>query len=152
MTPITLFKLFIAGLCGSLAHFALMRLKSTAGLLPEFHPYEDLQRMLSQFIGTEVHPLVPWAISFFNGSIVLGFLFRGLHPYLPGASGAAKGTVFGVLGWVLMGLVFFPALGEGLFATGVGLGIAPALFSLAMLLVYSVTLGMAYSVLLPSNR
>ena len=47
-----------------------------------------------------------------------------------------------------MGLVVFPMLGEGLFATGLGLGIAPALFSLLMLLTYSVTLGAAYGAML----
>ncbi len=149
MKPTTLFKLFVAGLCGSLAHTVLMRLKLTAGLLPEFQPYEDLQQSLSQLTGTKVPPLVPWAISFFNGSIILSFLFGRLHRYLPGGSGGAKGVVFGCLGWLLMGLVFFPVLGEGLFATGIGLGIAPALFSLTMLLTYSITLGLAYSVLFP---
>jgi hypothetical protein len=43
-----------------------------------------------------------------------------------------------------MGLVFFPLLGLGLFATGIGLGVWPALFSLAMLLTYSVVMGVVY--------
>jgi len=51
---------------------------------------------------------------------------------------------FGVWCWVVMGLVFFPLLGLGLFATGIGLGVWPALFSLAMLLTYSVVMGVVY--------
>jgi hypothetical protein len=41
----------------------------------------------------------------------------------------------------------FPALGRGLFASGTGLGARPALFSLAMLLTYSIIMGIAYSTL-----
>jgi len=49
-----------------------------------------------------------------------------------------KGLIFGALGWVAMGLLFFPALGRGLFALEAGLGTMPALFSLLMLLTYGV--------------
>jgi hypothetical protein len=55
--------------------------------------------------------------------------------------------IYGVLGWAIMGLVFFPIIGLGFFALQVGLGISPALFSLAMLLAYSVTLGIVYGAL-----
>jgi hypothetical protein len=78
---------------------------------------------------------------------VLGFLFGRADPLVPGPSGAAKGFVFGVLGWILMGLVFFPMLGRGLFATQAGLGLQPAIFSLLMVLSYSVILGLIYSAL-----
>lgn len=44
----------------------------------------------------------------------------------------------------------FPMIGEGLLAICVGLSLAPALFSLAMLMAYSITLGIAYSMLVHS--
>jgi hypothetical protein len=134
-----------AGFCGSAAHSGLMFLKSHFDLLPSFHPYEDLQRTLSELVGSSVHPWVPWALSFLNGSIVLGFIFGRTYQLLPGGSGAAKGFVFGLLGWLVMGLLFFPILGRGAFATQVGLGFLPALFSLLMVLSYSIVMGMAYS-------
>lgn len=124
-----------------------MFLKSRMGWLPSFHPYEDLQQMLSHLVGSSVHPLVPWALSFLNGAIVLGILFGRSYHLLPGRSGAAKGFVFGVLGWAAIGILFFPMLGQGLFATQVGLGLRPALFSLLMLLTYGTIMGVAYSVL-----
>ena len=124
-----------------------MYLKSRIGLLPSFQPYESLQLALSHAIGGQVHPVVPWALSFLNGATLLGFAFGRFYRHLPGRSGAAKGLAFGIAGWLLMGIVFFPLIGLGLFATGLGLGIAPAMFSLAMILAYSLVLGAVYGAL-----
>jgi hypothetical protein len=141
-----------AGLCGSAAHSGLMFLKSGMGWLPSFHPYEDLQLRLSELVGGSVHPLLPWALSFLNGAVVLGILFGRIYRRLPGRGGAAKGFVFGAFGWLAMGVLFFPMLGQGLFATEAGLGMRPALFSLLMLLTYSVIMGIAYSALLTASE
>lgn len=141
----------VAGLCGSVAHSGLMLLKSRMGWLPSFQPYDDLQHSLSQLLGSSVHPSILWALSFLNGSVLLGYLFGHAYPLLPGQSGAAKGFVFGVLGWLMMGLAFFPMLGRGLFATGAGLGFQPAAFSLLMVLSYSVIMGLIYSTLDAGN-
>ena len=142
-----IWKAVIAGFCGSAAHTLLMYLKSRFGLLPAFQPYESLQVALAGLTGGDVDPLIPWALSFLNGSTLLGFCFGQLYPSLPGSSGAAKGVAFGILGWAAMGLMFFPLLGLGVFATRLDLGIQPALFSLAMLLTYSVVLGSVYAAL-----
>lgn len=136
-----------AGLCGSAAHSGLMFLKSWQGWLPAFHPYEDLQQAIGEWVGSSVPAAVPWALSFLNGAVVLGMLFGHFYRWLPGRSGAAKGFCFGVLGWVAMGVLLFPALGQGLFAVGIGLGPLPALFALAMLLSYGMIMGIAYAVL-----
>ena len=136
-----------AGLAGSAAHSCLMILKSRAGLLPSFQPYDDLQRLLGDLVGGSVGPAAPWILSFANGSLVLGFLFGRTYQLLPGRSGAVKGLVFGFIGWILMGLVFFPLLGRGLFATEAGLGLLPGAFSLVMVLTYSIVMGIAYSLL-----
>jgi hypothetical protein len=61
-----------------------------------------------------------------------------------GRNGATKGLTFGLIGWVMMGLIFFPLIGLGPSAIRVELGIGPALMSLFMLLTYSVVLGMVY--------
>jgi len=145
-------KSIVAGLCGSAAHSGLMAFKSWAHILPSFQPYHDLQALLANFVGNSVHPAVPWAMSFFNGAIVLGFLFGQFYRRLPGHNGAVKGMIFGLAVWLAMGLTFFPAIGKGLFATEAGLGIAPTFFTLVMVLTYSVTLGVAYSLLQPKAR
>lgn len=96
--------------------------------------------------------MVPWVLSFVNGATVIGFIFGRIYLLLPGRNGATKGLIFGFLGWVMMGLLFFPYLGLGMFALQIGLGIAPALFSLAMLLTYSVVMGMVYAALIPMQQ
>ncbi len=105
--------------------------------------------MLGRLTGANVHPVVPWALSFLNGSTLLGFGFGRFYSRLPGESGVAKGVAFGVLGLGGDGLVFFPLLGLEPFAASLDRGIWPAMFSLAMLLTYSVILGIVYAALNP---
>jgi Na+/proline symporter len=141
-----IWKSIAAGLCGSAAHTGLMALKSWLRILPSFQPYDNLQALLTAVVGNSVHPVVPWVLSFLNGSVVLGFLFGHFYQRLPGRTGVMKGMLFGFAVWIAMSLTFFPAIGKGLFATQTGLGIAPTFFTLAMVLTYSVTLGVAYSI------
>jgi hypothetical protein len=145
-------KSVAAGLCGSAAHSLLMTLKSWAQILPSFQPYDDLQALLTALMGNAVSPLVPWALSYFNGSVVLGFLFGRSYQRLPGRTGIMKGLGFGVGVWIAMGLIFFPAIGKGWFATQTGLGFVPTIFTLVMVLTYSMTLGVAYSVFTSQTR
>jgi hypothetical protein len=139
-----IWKPLVAGLAGTLVHFAFMYFKTRAGLLPSFQPYQAFQHTLSQWVGTDVPAIVPWLFSFVNGMAILGFLFGRINGLLPGRSGITKGVIFGFIGWILMGLIFFPLIGLGAFAFRAGLGIAPALMSLAMLLAYSVVLATVY--------
>ena len=80
------------------------------------------------------------------------FCSAALTKVLPGHTGVIKGLVFGFGVWLAMGLIFFPAIGKGWFATQTGLGIAPTFFTLVMVLTYSVTLGVAYSVFTSQTR
>jgi hypothetical protein len=140
-----------AGLCGTAAHTVLMALKSWAQWLPGFEPYKDLQAALAAMFGTSIPAAVPWLLTYFNGSVVLGFLYRAVHRRMPGQNGAVKGASFGLVSWIAMSLVAFPLLGKGLFATQAGLGLKPALFTLLMMLTYSIVLGIAYAALDPDH-
>jgi hypothetical protein len=146
-----IWKSVVAGSAGTIVHFLFMYFKAQLGLLPAFQPYHNFQLALSNLIGTNVPAIVPWALSFLNGMTILGFLFARTNRLLPGRTGAAKGLVFGLIGWLFMGLIFFPLIGLGPFAIGVGSGVGPALMSLAMLLTYSVVLGMVYVALEREN-
>lgn len=138
-------KVAISGLCGSATHTLLMYGKVQLGILQSFQPYSSLRIALSYWTGQDVHPIVPWLISYLNGSTAASFTFALLYWRLPGNNGLMKGITSGILGWLAMDLIFFPLLGLGPFATGVGLGVGPALFSLAMMLTYSVVMGVVYS-------
>ena|SRR6266404_1573838 len=96
-----IWKAVVAGLCGSIAHSLLMYFKSWAGLLPSFQPYDNLQMTLSHVSGTAIHAVVPWLLSFLNGSTIVGFIFGHLYRWLPGNAGAIKGMIYGVLGWAI---------------------------------------------------
>ena len=142
----------IAGFAGTVVHFAFMYAKSKLGILPSFQPYPAFQATLSSWVGTDVPAIVPWLLSFLNGMTILGFLFARLQRLLPGRTGASKGLAFGLIGWLFMGLIFFPIIGLGPFAVGAGLGIAPAMLSLGMVLTYSIVLGTVYIALDPRSR
>src|SRR6516162_3327781 len=142
-----IWKPLFAGFSGTLVHFFFMYLKSRTGLLPSFHPYQSFQHSLSQWVGADVPAVVPWLLSFLNGMAILGFLFARLKQLLPGQTGITKGVSFGLTGWLFMGLIFFPVIGLGPFAVGVGLGIAPAVLSFGMILTYSIVLAAVYTAL-----
>lgn len=142
----------VAGLCGSLAHTVLMTLKDWAGWLPTFRPYDGLQTLIASILGSNVPAVVPWLPTYFNGAVVLGILFGRIYRLLPGHSGMVKGALFGTVIWFVMGIGFFPAIGMGPFGTQTTLDLRPALFSLAMILIYSITLGVAYARLTSNVR
>jgi hypothetical protein len=137
-------KSIIAGSAGTVVHFLFMHLKSWTGLLPSFQPYQSFQIALSHWVGANVPAIVPWALSFLNDMTILGFLFARTNRLLPGKTGAVKGIIFGLIGWVFMGLVFFPLIGLGPFAMSAGSGFGPAVLSLVMLQAYSIVLGTVY--------
>jgi len=142
-----IWKAAISGLCGNVTHTLLMVVKAKLGILEAFQPYQSLQIALSYSTGENIHPLMPWLLSYINGSTVAGFTFANFYHHLPGNGGPIKGFVAGVFGWLAMDVIFFPLLGLGPFAMHLGLGIWPALFSLGMMLAYSIVMGLVYSMM-----
>jgi hypothetical protein len=69
-------KAAIAGLCGNITHTLLMLGKAKLGILESFQPYQSLQIALSYSTGENIHPLMPWLLSYINGSTVAGLCLR----------------------------------------------------------------------------
>jgi len=122
-----------------------MWLKHRAGLLLQFEPYADMQQLLSGVIGRPLEPALAWLISYVNGALILGFVFGRLYDRLPGAGALAKGALFGLGAWLVMGLIFFPLAGRGVFALALGLGALPAALMLAMLMCYAIAMSLLYA-------
>ena len=133
----------LAGAGATSVHLALMALKASAGILPAFDPYADLQRLLfGATAGTFQPP--SWVLAYVNGGLILGLLFGRLVVYLPGRTPLARGAAFGLIGWLGMGLGLLPLAGRGLFGVRLELGAWPAALMLAMLLIYSITMSVLY--------
>jgi hypothetical protein len=143
-----IWKSIVASGCGSLVHLLLMEFKTRTGLLPGFDPSTALEAALSRVLADAI-PLniAPWLFSQLNGATLIGLLFGRFFHLLPGGSGLAKGFILGVAGWLVLTMVLFPALGFGVFAFSLGLGVGPTVFSLAMVQAYSLVLGVVYAAL-----
>jgi len=142
----------LAGLGATTVHMALMSIKHRAGILPDFEPYEDLQRLLSSLTSLSLDPPFSWLLPLINGAVILGFVFGRLFVHLPGRTAIAKGAVFGFAAWLIMGLGLLPLAGRGVFAYRLGLGALPAALMLVMLMLYAIVMSLLYAWLTRSPR
>jgi hypothetical protein len=68
-----------------------------------------------------------------------------LFVHLPGRTAVAKGAVFGLVAWLVMGFGVLPLTGHGIFARDLGLGALPAMLMLVMLLIYTAVMSLLYA-------
>jgi hypothetical protein len=142
----------LAGLGATTVHIALMSIKHRAGILPDFEPYEDLQRLLSSMTTLSLDAPFSWLLPLINGAVILGFVFGRLFVHLPGRTAIAKGAVFGFAAWLVMGLGLLPLAGRGVFAHELGHGGWPAALMLVMLMMYAIVMSLLYAWLSSSPR
>jgi hypothetical protein len=133
----------LAGFGATSVHVALMAIKHRFGILPNFEPYEDLQRLLSSITSLSFEAPLSWLLPLINGALILGFVFGRLFIHLPGRTALAKGAAFGLAAWLALGLGLLPLAGRGVFALELGLG--PAALMLAMLMMYSIVMSLLYA-------
>lgn len=134
-----------AGFGATTVHIALMSMKHRLGILPDFEPYEDLQRLLSSMTTLSFDAPFSWLLPLINGAVILGFVFGRLFTHLPGRTAVAKGAVFGFAAWLVMSFGLFPLAGRGVFAHELGLGGWPAALMLVMLMMYAIVMSMLYA-------
>lgn len=131
----------LAGLAGLSVHLALMTVKDSFGILPEFQPYRDLQALLDGLLpGT-----LGWAVPYVTGALIWSFAYARLHAFLPGRTALSKAAIFTTFAWLVMATVFFSLAGHGLFGLGLGRGLLPALFMAPMLFGFSLVLALAHT-------
>ena len=139
------FSSLLAGFGATTVHVALMAIKHRAGILPDFEPYEDLQRLLSSMTARSLESPFSWLLPYINGALILGFVFGKLFIHLPGRTAIAKGGAFGFATWLVMGLGFLPLAGRGVFARELGLGGWPAALMFVMLMIYAIVMSLLYA-------
>lgn len=142
----------LAGFGATTVHVALMAIKHRAGILPDFEPYEDLQRLLSSMTALSLESPFSWLLPYINGALILGFVFGKFFVHLPGRTAIVKGGAFGFAAWLVMGLGLLPLAGHGVFASELGLGGLPAALMFAMLMIYAIVMSLLYAWLMAPPR
>jgi hypothetical protein len=137
-------NIVIAGICGTFAQISLRAAREALGVLPDFQPYGDLQRQLFRWGGSSLPPSLQALLPLISGALIWSSIFAWAYPWIPGKTALLKGLSVSGFAWLLAGLVFFPVIGEGVFALNARAGAWPALLMLVMLCSYCVTLGLVY--------
>jgi hypothetical protein len=126
-------KGLVSGFLATLVLSGVMLLRNALHLAPDFSLIQLLTRLGS--MGT----VQAWADHFIIGTVIWGLLYGACEFCIDKGSHLLKGLLFGVFAWLVMMVVFFPAIGDGLF--GAKLGILAAGITLFYHLVYGVALG-----------
>lgn len=135
----------IAGLTATIAMSLLMLLGMVTGIAPMPEPIPKALAALVLGASTAQPLLMGAAIL---GHLGYGAFWGGLLYGLHDDAGLREGAGLGVGLWVLMGLVFLPLLGWGLFGTAIDPRIAVA--TLVLHLVYGLALQPGFQALQPT--
>lgn len=136
----------VAGLAATVLLSALMLLKSSLGMLPQFNAIAMLAGMANQYAGLPATPMVGWVIHLLIGTLLWGLLFAWLEPRIPGGADTVRGILFSIGTWVLMMVIVMPLAGVGLFGLQTGLPVPVA--TLVLHIIFGVVLGATYGVLM----
>jgi hypothetical protein len=128
-----------AGFTATILISLLIYAQKAMGIQPEF----DLLALLGRAAAT-ADPVMVWILHFLIGSVLWGGLFAAFSPHLPGPKWL-RGSLFGILAWLVMMVFFLPAAGLPVFAMGMGPAIPVSAFVLH--LVFGVTMGEVYALL-----
>lgn len=128
-------KNIIAGFIATTILSILMIAKSNAELLPQLDPIKDLWILIDRVTGLDLPIVTAWAAHFFIGTVIWGTLYNIISRFIPGCS-SVKGMFYGIILWLLMMIIFMPAVGAGLFATK--LGANAILMSLELHILYGI--------------
>lgn len=135
----------IAGFVATVVLSALMLIKSMMGVMPDLNLPTMLAGMAHDMMGLPANPAIGWVLHFMIGTVLWGVGFALLYQVLPGGGPVVKGTVFGVLAWLLMMLIPMPLAGAGLF--GMKMGMMAPVMTLVLHLIWGAVLGATYGAL-----
>jgi uncharacterized membrane protein YagU involved in acid resistance len=126
-------RAILGGFVGTLAITMLMYKGAPMMGMPKM----DIAAMLGQMLGGWTMGMV---MHFLNGTVIFPLIYAYLlFPRLPGAP-ALKGIAWGVILWLLAGILVMPMMGGGAFGAKVG-GMMSAVGSLMGHIIYGALLG-----------
>jgi membrane protein DedA with SNARE-associated domain len=138
----------LAGLIGSLVATLLANaLLPISGLLIQPPPFGSLVADLAEH-GSVRAIVVTTTVSFLAVSMLWGALFGIVQPLLPGPWWL-RGVVFAVVPLAVTLVGVLPLTGGGLLGLELGAGLLPLVVEMMQALVYGLTLGVAYMVVMP---
>ena len=127
-----------AGFAATVLITVLIFVQQRLGISPQF----NLIALATATVGGD--PVMGWIFHFFVGGVLWGLGFAVLSPHMPGPHWF-RGTLFGLLAWLIMMVAFLPTIGLPAFAEGHGPTIPVA--ALVLHLIFGLTLGEVYHLL-----
>ncbi len=76
---------------------SLMAMRRLLGILPDFQPYADLQRLVTELVGASLAAGLWWLLPVVRGALVWSSIFAWAYDRIPGRTALGKGllvTVF----------------------------------------------------------
>jgi membrane protein DedA with SNARE-associated domain len=141
----------LAGLIGALVATLLANaLLPISGLLIQPPPFGSLVADLAEH-GSVRAIVVTTTVAFLAVSMLWGALFGIVQPLLPGPWWL-RGVVFALVPLAVTVVVVLPLTGGGLFGLKLDAGLVPLLVEIVRALVYGLTLGVAYMVVMPHRK
>lgn len=131
----------VSGLVATVVLAVVMLLRRALGLFPGIDVIELIGAAAAELFGLPPSAAVGWVLLFLIGAF-WGLIFGWIHHRLAGASGLARGLLFGVAAWVVMMLVFMPIAGAGWF--GLDGGVASPVVALVMHLIFGAAMGVCF--------
>ncbi len=127
----------LGGFAGTLAMTAMMYV-----VAPMLGLHMDIAAMLAPMLGGSW--IAGMMMHFVNGSVIFPAIYvYALYGHLPG-SPAIRGTIWGVVLWLIAQTVVMPMMGAGLFSSAMG-GVMAAMGSLIGHILYGSLLGVIAS-------
>lgn len=115
-----------------------------------FEPQLELTRVLLALLDAPPSQFgLGWTLHILIGSFGLGAVFAHIEPRLGADTHMKGGILFGVMTWLVVMLVFFPAAGDGYFGFQIS-HLAP-LVMLGQQVLYGAVLGWVYGKLSPAH-
>jgi hypothetical protein len=139
-------KGMVAGGVATAAITLAMLLFDATGLEPQL----QLTRLLLTLLDAPSEYALGWLAHFFLGSVVLGALFVHVQSRLGADTHTKSGVLYGVIVWLVMMLVFMPAVGAGYF--GFQLSLFAPIIMLGLQVLYGAVLGWTYGKLSPTHN